>query len=261
MNKSPIGIFDSGVGGTTVWKEIYKLLPNENTLYLADSKNAPYGYKSKEEIITLSIKNTEKLLEFGAKMIVVACNTATTNAIEVLRSHYNIPIIGIEPAVKPAALNTETKSIGVLATKGTINSSLFLKTSEAYTKDIKVVEIIGKGLVKQVEDNQISSETTKNLLKKYLKPMLDANVDYIVLGCTHYPYLISEIKKIIPSNIKIIDSGEAVAKRVQNILKSHGIEAPPEKGNHCIYTNKTTETLQSLLVDYSKEITISELDF
>src|SRR5690606_18944391 len=169
--------------------------------------------------------------------------------------------VGIEPAIKPAALKTKTKSIGVLATKGTISSSLFHKTSEAYTKNIEVIEVIGQGLVKQIEDNNMTSEATINLLKKYLKPMIDANVDYIVLGCTHYPYLIPEIKKLIPQGIKIIDSGEAIAKRVQNILTKQNIEAHGKKGKYYFYTNSQPKTLESLMASYSKEIIISELDF
>ena len=132
-----IGIFDSGVGGTSIWKEIHALLPFEDTIYLADSKYAPYGNRSKEEITALSIKNTEFLIAQGCKIIVVACNTATTNAIKVLRANYNIPIIGIEPAIKPAALKSKTKSIGILATKGTLSSELFHKTSEAFTNGIE----------------------------------------------------------------------------------------------------------------------------
>ncbi|HAT63067.1 MAG TPA: glutamate racemase, partial [Flavobacteriaceae bacterium] len=133
-----IGIFDSGVGGTSIWKEIHTLLPFEDTIYLADSKYAPYGNRSKEEITALSIKNTEFLIAQGCKIIVVACNTATTNAIKVLRANYNIPIIGIEPAIKPAALKSKTKSIGILATKGTLSSELFHKTSEAFTNGIQL---------------------------------------------------------------------------------------------------------------------------
>ena len=128
-NNFPIGIFDSGIGGTSIWKEIKTLLPNENTIYLSDSKNAPYGEKSKQNIIDLSIKNTEFLLQKNCKLIVVACNTATTNAIKVLREMYDIPFIGIEPAIRPAAFKTKTKKIGILATKGTLNSELFEKTS------------------------------------------------------------------------------------------------------------------------------------
>ena len=134
INHHPIGFFDSGVGGTTVWREAIKLLPNENTLYLADSKNAPYGNKTKDEIIAYSEKNTEFLLEHNAKLIVVACNTATTNAISHLRDKYRIPFVGIEPAIKPAAMKTRTKSLGILATKGTLSSELFNKTSKIYNK-------------------------------------------------------------------------------------------------------------------------------
>ena len=122
---NPIGLFDSGIGGTSIWKEVHTLLPNENTIYLADSKNAPYGLKSKDEIIQLSCKNTELLLEENCKIIVVACNTATTNAIKELRAKYDVPFIGIEPAIKPAAIQSQTQTIGILATKGTLNSSLF----------------------------------------------------------------------------------------------------------------------------------------
>ena len=128
-SNNPIGIFDSGIGGTSIWKEIHKLLPNDDTIYLADSKNAPYGQKSEEKILELSIKNTELLLNKNCKTIVVACNTATTNAIKYLRKNYKVPFIGIEPAIKPASINTKTKNIGILATKGTLNSNLFTTTS------------------------------------------------------------------------------------------------------------------------------------
>ena len=138
INNNPIGPFDSGIGGTSIWREINELLPNENTIYLADSKNAPYGQKSKEEIIALSIKNTEFLLEQNCKIIVVACNTATTNAIKELRAKYKVPFIGIEPAIKPAALNSKTHTIGILATKGTLNSELFHETSRKF-QNIKIL--------------------------------------------------------------------------------------------------------------------------
>ncbi|MDP5093521.1 MAG: glutamate racemase, partial [Polaribacter sp.] len=153
----PIGIFDSGVGGTSIWKEIVTLLPNENTIYLADSKNAPYGEKSKDEIIELSIKNTEFLLNQNCKIIVVACNTATTNAIKTLRQNYAVPFIGIEPAIKPAALSTKTNVVGILATKGTLNSELFEATSSVFKSHIVIKEIIGKGLVDLIETGKINS--------------------------------------------------------------------------------------------------------
>ena len=161
MKKYPIGIFDSGVGGTSIWQEIHALLPYENTIYLADSKNAPYGHKSKDEIVSLSIKNTEKLKLLGAKIIVVACNTATTNAIDILRSQYSIPIVGIEPAIKPAALKTKTKQVGILATKGTLQSSLFSKTSELYANNIQINEVVGEGLVQLIERGKINDLETE----------------------------------------------------------------------------------------------------
>ena len=138
-NNQAIGIFDSGIGGTSIWNAIHELLPNEKTIYLADSKNAPYGQKSKEEIVALSMKNVDLLLDMNCKLIVVACNTATTNAIRELRAKYYIPFIGIEPAIKPAVTHSKTQIIGILATQGTLNSELFNKTTEKY-QDTKIIE-------------------------------------------------------------------------------------------------------------------------
>jgi len=221
-SKNPIGIFDSGIGGTSIWKEIHQLLPNENTIYLADSKNAPYGQRSKEEIIELSCKNTDLLLAQGCKLIVVACNTATTNAIKELREKYDVPFIGIEPAIKPAANQSKTATIGILATKGTINSELFSTAVKSFS-NVKIIEQIGHGLVPLIEEGKIESAEMTGLLEEYLKPMVAANIDYLVLGCTHYPYLIPQIKKIIPDHIQIIDSGEAVAKQTKNVLKKNNL--------------------------------------
>jgi glutamate racemase len=244
---SPIGFFDSGVGGTSIWKEVLRRLPKEHTIYLSDSENAPYGEKSKDQIIALCIKNTEFLLQKNCKIIVVACNTATTNAIDYLRSNYNIPFIGIEPAIKPAALNTKTKKIAILATKGTLNSTLFEKTSSIINKDIQVQETIGKGLVALIEDGKLHSKEMTSLLSSYLKPMVTNNIDSLVLGCTHYPYLIPQIKKIIGDRIQIIDSGEAVARQTQVVLNKHHIANTYNNTQHIIYTNKDTAILQNLL--------------
>ena len=155
-NENAIGLFDSGIGGTSIWKAINSLVPNENCIYLADSKNAPYGIKTKEEIIHFSEKNTELLLDFNVKIVVVACNTATTNAIKELRAKYKIPFIGIEPAIKPAALNSNTHKIGILATKGTLNSALFSQSLANYTS-IQFIEQIGTGLVELIENGSINS--------------------------------------------------------------------------------------------------------
>lgn len=246
-NNNPIGLFDSGIGGTSIWKEIHQLLPNENTIYLADSKNAPYGQKSKDEIIQLSFKNTEFLLDQNCKLIVVACNTATTNAIKELRDKYDVPFIGIEPAIKPAATNSQTQKIGILATKGTLNSELFYKNVEKF-QDITIIEQIGYNLVTLIENGEMNSPEMRDLLKKYLTPMIEQNIDYLVLGCTHYPYLIPQIQKIIPKNIKIIDSGEAVARQTKSILENKvGFRNSLEKSTQIFYTNANPKVLSEIV--------------
>jgi len=262
MNPNPIGIFDSGIGGTSIWKEIHKTLPKENTIYLADSKNAPYGEKSKDEIVQLSIKNTEFLLNRNCKIIVVACNTATTNAITYLRAHYNVPFIGIEPAIKPAALQTKTGVVGVLATKGTLSSELFHKTANLHASGIKVIEQVGEGLVPLIEAAKIESEEMRELLKKYLTPMLKMQADYLVLGCTHYPYLIPEIRKILPGNVRILDSGEAVARQTKAVLEQHNLQNTAlKKPALQFYSNADEKLLAYFLKDVKAKKTVEFLNF
>jgi len=256
-NNKPIGIFDSGIGGTSIWAAIHQLLPYENTIYLADSKNAPYGQKSKAEIIALSIKNVDFLLKMDCKLIVIACNTATTNAIQELRAKYNVPFIGIEPAIKPAAANSKTQTIGILATQGTLNSELFHKTTEKY-HNIKIIEQVGHGLVQLIENGNINSPEMTQLLHSYLTPMMEANIDYLVLGCSHYPYLIPQIKEILPDHIKIIDSGEAVAKQTRNVLQEKVGFASNEKSEAIFYTNSDPKVLSEILGNKYK---IIEKDF
>jgi glutamate racemase len=260
MSGSPIGIFDSGVGGTSIWKEIKSLLPNENTIYLADSKNAPYGEKPQEEILQLSIKNTELLVSKRCKLIVVACNTATTNAITYLRENYEMPFIGIEPAIKPAALNSSSKTVGVLATKGTLTSSLFHSTSEIHAKGIQVIEQVGAGLVPLIESGKARSQETKDLLRGFLEPMLAEGIDHLVLGCTHYPYLIPVLKELLPEKVKIIDSGEAVARQTKAILLQNDmLNVSGVEVKHELYSNTYPELLNSFVEDLSA--LVSYLDF
>lgn len=256
-NNKPIGIFDSGIGGTSIWAEIHQLLPNEKTIYLADSKNAPYGQKSKAEIVALSVKNTEFLLNMDCKLIVVACNTATTNAIQELRSKFDVPFIGIEPAIKPAATNSKTQTIGILATQGTLNSELFNKTTEKY-QDVKIIEQVGHGLVQLIESGNINSPEMTQLLHSYLAPMIEANIDYLVLGCSHYPYLIPQIKEILPEHIQIIDSGQAVAKQTQNILKEKVGFSSNKKKEPVFYTNSNSKVLSEIL---KNKYEVMEKDF
>ncbi len=252
-NNNPIGLFDSGVGGTSIWSAIHQLMPDEDTIYLADSKNAPYGLKSKDEIIRLCIKNTEFLLSKSAKIIVVACNTATTNAIKELRSMYSIPFIGIEPAIKPAALQSNTQVIGILATKGTFSSELFNKSVEIY-HDTRIIEQIGYGLVELIESGKLNSPEMNTLLHSYVDPMIKENIDYLVLGCSHYPYLIPQLKKILPKNVTIIDSGEAVARQTLHVLQEKvGLHQKGE-GIPIFYSNGKPEVLEEILGNQYKVI-------
>ncbi len=263
MSERPIGIFDSGIGGTSIWKEINKLLPLENTIYLADSANAPYGEKSPNEILRLSVKNTEFLLQEKCKLIVVACNTATTNAIKFLRDTYtNVLFIGIEPAIKPAVLQSNSKNIGVLATKGTLSSSLFHNTAKNHGEGIRIIEKVGKGLVPLIEAGRATSEEVKIILTNILKPMLKENIDYLVLGCTHYPYLMPVLKELLPNHINIIDSGEAVARQTKVILEKEGLmNVSNNKKTYQFYTNKETKILKLFLNDAEGNLKVNYLKF
>jgi glutamate racemase len=260
MSSKPIGIFDSGVGGLSIWNEIHQLLPVESTLYLSDSQNAPYGPKGKDAIINLSIKNTEWLINQGCKLIVVACNTATTNAIDSLRKNYSIPFIGIEPAIKPAALQSTSKAIGILATKGTLSSQLFHKTSELYSNNLVVVEQVGNGIVELIENGKLYSNEMKDLLQHYLKPMLDANIDCLVLGCTHYHFLTPILEQQLPRNVKIIDSGKAVARQTKSVLENTALlNAEITAGTQKFYTNGDEKIIASLL--NLEQISLQKLEF
>jgi glutamate racemase len=252
-NQNPIGLFDSGIGGTSIWKEINQLLPQENTIYLADSINAPYGKRSKQEIIQLCFKNIDYLIAQNCKMIVVACNTATTNAIIEIRAKYKIPIIGIEPAIKPAANQTETYKIGILATQGTLNSELFNRQIKSYT-NIKIIEQVGHNLVELIENGEINTSKMTELLTSYLQPMVQENIDFLVLGCSHYPYLIPAIEKILPKNIKIIDSGEAVAKQTKSILLENNLLNTSKKNPTKIFITNTNPSVLENILGFSENI-------
>ena len=262
MNNNPIGIFDSGIGGITIYEEIHKLLPKENIIYLADSKNAPYGEKTKEKIIEISVKNTDFLIKNGCKLIVVACNTASTNAVKYLRENYSIPFIRVQPAIKPAAINSKTRTVGILATKGTLKSDLLLETSQKFAQGVKVIHQVGEGLVTLIEEGKIHSDEMKNLLKKYIQPMLEKNIDYLVLGCTHYPFLTSEIKKIVGEKIKILDSSAAIARQTKVILEQENlINYTNNTIYQKFYVNTNPIVLQTILDTYNKNLKAIKLNF
>ena len=254
MSSKPIGIFDSGAGGLSIWKEINALMPYESTLYISDAKYAPYGSKGADVILKRSIVNTETLIGKGAKIIVVACNTATTNAVSYLRKHYKIPFIGIEPAIKPAALSSATDSIGILATKGTLSSALFHETSKRYSRGKTVIEQEGKGIVVLIESGQLHSNEMKKLLEKYLTPMLNNNIDCLVLGCTHYHFLTPILKQLLPKNVNVIDSGKAIARQTKIVLeKSKLLSKNETKAEHVFYTNGSREVMANLM-DWDQSI-------
>lgn len=219
-SSAPIGIFDSGVGGLSVLKEIVKLLPLEDIVYVADAKHCPYGEKPKEEVLRLSINIVDFLLEKGSKLIAVACNTATAAAIDELRRLYpNIAFVGMEPAIKPAARQSKTGNVGILATAGTFKGRLFNETSQRYASNVKLHEAVGSGLVELVEQGKEDSDEAVELLQKYLQPMLDNNIDELVLGCTHYPFLENSIEKITKGRVELVNPAPAVAAQVKRILE------------------------------------------
>lgn len=259
MSTNPIGIFDSGAGGLSIWKEITTLLPDESTVYISDAKYAPYGTKGEEAILNRSKINTELLLNKGAKAIVIACNTATTNAISHLRAQYKVPFIGIEPAIKPAAFKTKTNAIGILATKGTLSSTLFHETSKRYTSNLNVVEQEGNGIVELIEAGALFSDEMEQLLEAYLRPMLEAKIDNLVLGCTHYHFLIPVLKKLLPEGITIIESGPAVAKQTKAILEKYNLlNSIQQSVNYSFFTNGSTDVLANLM--NLEKRTIKKLD-
>lgn len=248
MNSGPVGIFDSGLGGLTVWREVRRQLPNEDIVYFADSRNCPYGRKSADEIVRLAHAIADRLLALGCKLIVVACNTATAAAIDHLRQSYPIPFVGMEPAIKQAALNTKTGRVGVLATKGTFDGRLYKQTSRKYANNIDVMVQIGDGLVELVERNEYESAEAQSLLHKYVGPMLEHGVDQIVLGCTHYPFYKPQIEAMAGSRATVIDPAPAVARRVGEVLAEHNLKnVADHNGTDLFLSSGSVEGMEALL--------------
>lgn len=222
-----IGIFDSGSGGMSVAKELLRLLPGEQYVYYADNAHCPYGEKSPEYIRERARAITDELRSRGCSIIVVACNTATAAAIATLREEYpDIPFIGMEPAVKPAALGTRSGVIGVLATAGTLKGSKYLNTKGKYSEGICVEEHVGEGFVELVEQGILSGERAEETVRRSLQPLLDEGADTIVLGCTHYPFLEEVIRKIAGPGVRIIDPAPSVALRTEQVMRERGILSP-----------------------------------
>lgn len=218
VNEQAIGIFDSGIGGLSIARQIHQLLPSENLLYVADTIHAPYGEKSTEYITQRAFEICEFLIQRNVKAIVVACNTATVSSIKALRAKYTIPIIGVEPGVKPAVFNTKSGIVGVLATAQTLKSASFNDLAKAFSTNVKIEVQPCPGLMEQVEALSLDSASTEALIKQYMFPLLEKGADHIVLGCTHYAFLAPMIKKIVGPNIEIVNTDFAVAKETARRL-------------------------------------------
>lgn len=230
MSAQPVGVFDSGVGGLSVLRHIREELPHERLLYAADSAFAPYGSKSPEQIQARTLALGRFLVERGAKSLVIACNTATAAAAGLLRATLHVPIIGMEPAIKPAVAATHSGVVGVLATSGTLNSARFAALLESYGQGVRVETQVCHGLVECVERGELTDAATRELLWRYIKPLLAAGADTLVLGCTHYPFLRPLIEELCEGRVTIIDTGGAVARQLRRRLDAHGLAASSGEG-------------------------------
>lgn len=224
-----IGIMDSGVGGLSVMREIVKIIPDADCIYFADNAYCPYGEKAPEFILSRCRAVTDMMLSEGVQAMVLACNTATAAAINQLRQTYGIPFVGMEPAIKPAALMTRSGTVGVLATAGTLKGSKYQGTKHRIEGSVRIVECVGRGFVELVEACEFSGDHAEKVVAASLQPLLDAGADTIVLGCTHYPFLLDTMKKIAPEGTRFIDPAPAVASHLLDVLVGNGID--PKSGS------------------------------
>lgn len=226
---SPIGIFDSGLGGLSVWKAVQSELPYESIIYFGDGLRCPYGDKSLETVAGYTEEAVDYLInDRGVKMVIVACNTATAASIRQLRAKYpGFPIIGMEPAVKPAALTTKTGIIAVLATEGSLQGNHFSETASRFAGKVHIIPAVGAGFVELVEGGREDSPEALETVRKVIEPLIARGADRIVLGCTHYPFLTKHILSVIGDrNVEIMDSAPAIARRASQLLEENGITAP-----------------------------------
>src|SRR5512134_1070986 len=246
---SPIGIFDSGIGGLSVLRAIRAQMPNESVIYFGDQGHVPYGSRSMEQIQNFSEAITHYLLEQDAKIIVVACNTASAAALRYLREKFpDILFVGMEPAVKPAAERTQTGKVGVLATPATFQGALYASVVERFANGVELFQDTCPDLVQQIEQGKLNGEETRRILEDALRPMLEKNIDTVVLGCTHYPFVIPVIQQIVGKSVRVIDPAPAVARQNRRLLESRGMKKQPgEEGSLKFYTSGDPEALRSLL--------------
>jgi glutamate racemase len=255
----PVGIFDSGVGGLSVLREIRKELPGEELLYVADSGYAPYGDRSQAFIEERSTAILEFLIQQRAKAVVVACNTATGAAIDTLRARFQLPIIGIEPAVKPAASATQSKVVGVMATTQTLSSPRFARLVSQYGAGVAIVPQACPGLAERVEEGELSGERIRGLLEDYIRPLLAQGADTIVLGCTHYAFLSGMIQEIAGPEVSVIDPAVAVARELRRRLEAIGKLSTKVSGSERFWTSGRPDAVQRVVSALWKPVTIQSL--
>lgn len=246
---SPIGIFDSGVGGISVLRAIREQMPEENIIYFGDQGHIPYGPRPLQQIRDFSEAITNFLLDKQAKIIVVACNAASAAALKYLRERFpHIQFVGMEPAVKPAAEQTQTGKVGVLATPATFQGALFASVVERFANGVELFQSTCPGLVQQIEGCNLNGSETRRILEEALLPMLEKKIDTVVLGCTHYPFVIPLIQQIVGEKVRVIDPAPSVAKQVRRLLEAGGIKDPESKhGEVTFYTSGDPTVLRSML--------------
>jgi glutamate racemase len=258
-NHAPIGIFDSGVGGLSVLNAIHALLPNENLIYLGDQIHVPYGPRTLEEVRRFSFEITRYLLDRGSKLIVIACNTASAAALTELRKSFpGTPFVGMEPAVKPAAEQTQSGVVGVLATPATFQGALYASVVERFAQGVTLLQSTCPGLVGQVEKGELDSPETRKILENAILPMLGQHIDTIVLGCTHYPFVIPLIRQIAGSGVRVIDPAPAIARQTSRLLSEGGLNAPVDEAGAVLFLTsgeilpfkKITQNLTAIRGDY-----------
>lgn len=264
MSADPIGVFDSGVGGLSVLREIRRQHPHESVIYLADQAHVPYGPRPLEEVRRFSEEITHYLLSRGAKLIVVACNTASAAALHHLRLTFpQVPFVGMEPAVKPAAETTATGMVGVLATPATFQGELYASVVERFANGVMLLQSTCPGLVEQIEAGNLRGKETAIILEGALKPMLAAGIDTVVLGCTHYPFVIPLIEEIVGPDVRVIDPAPAIARQVGRLLEKHDLRAPADTSEKVtLLTTGDQDQFASLLpaLDIGLESVTFEVD-
>ncbi|WP_017936918.1 glutamate racemase [Zestomonas thermotolerans] len=245
---APVGVFDSGVGGLSVLREIRQLLPAESLLYVADSGHVPYGEKSPDYIRARSLAISEFLLGQGAKALVLACNTATAAAVAELRGRYpQLPIIGMEPAVKPAAAATRSGVVGVLATTGTLKSAKFAALLDRFAGNVRVITRPCPGLVERIEAGELNGAGTRELLRSWVEPLLAEGCDTLILGCTHYPFIKPLLRELVPASVSLIDTGAAVARRLRQLLAERDLLAVGGEGKLRFWSTGRPEEMAAVL--------------